>query len=90
MNKDALPNPEQRRALGELMHQAFIDLRHLDGAQAHDLAYAFHNLPVEIDGWGTWSVDGMRARLEHYVSKHPGNQGFDYLAAFDAIFKSST
>ena len=45
------------------------------GEQAHDLAYAFHNLPVEIHGWGTWSVAGMRGRFRHYQHKHKANLG---------------
>lgn len=68
------------------MASAFIDLRYLDGEQAHDLAYAFHNIPKEIYGWGTWSVDVMRGRLAYYQTKHKGNLGFNYVDAFDAIF----
>ena len=60
-----------------------------DGEQAHDLAYAFHNLPKEIYGWGNWSVESMRARLQHYQSKHAKNLGVDYVKAFNAIFNSA-
>lgn len=83
---DQLPTEEQRKQLGELMHNAFVDLRYLTGEQAHDLAYAFHNLPMEIYGWGNWSVAGTRARLLYYQEKHRQNLGVDYVALFDTIF----
>ncbi|HSS99602.1 MAG TPA: hypothetical protein VLK33_21350 [Terriglobales bacterium] len=67
-----------------------MELRYLPETQAHDLAYAFHNLPKTMYGWGHWNIEGERARLAHYQSKHKTNLGFDYLAAFDAIFKIST
>lgn len=56
------------------------------GEQAHDLAYAFHNLPMEIYGWGTWSVAGTRDRLQYYQKKHSQNLGVDYVALFDKIY----
>ena len=68
---------------------AFIELRYLDSEQAHDLAYAFHNLAKEIYGWGNWSIEGTRARLRHYQTKHAENLGFNYAAAFDEIFDLS-
>jgi hypothetical protein len=82
----SLPTENQRRNLCDLMASAFIELRYLDGEQAHDLAYAFHNLPKEIYGWGHWSIEGTRARLQHYQTKHAENLGFNYVAAFDEIF----
>lgn len=81
-----LPTEYQRKALCGLMHSAFIELRYLEGEQAHDLAYAFHNLPLEIFGWGNWSVESMRGRLQHYQTKHQANLGFNYVTAFDQIF----
>ncbi len=86
MDNSPLPTEVQRKALSGLMHEAFIELRYLEGEQAHDLAYAFHNLPVEIYGWGNWSIESMRGRLQHYQSKHQANLGFNYVAAFNAIF----
>lgn len=85
-SREPLPNAGQMRELGMLIQQAFVDLRSLSGEQAHDLAYAFHNLPAEIFGWGTWSTSGTRARLRYYQSKHSTNLGFDYVKAFDEIF----
>ena len=87
MIKEPLPTDEQRRALCDLIYEAFVELRYLTGEQAHDLAYAFHSLPKTMYGWGTWSVAGTRAMLLHYQTKHKANLGFDYIAAFDAIFK---
>ncbi|WP_152601645.1 hypothetical protein [Burkholderia paludis] len=81
-----LPTEDQREALCDLIASAFVELRYLDGEQAHDLAYAFHNLPKEIYGWGSWSIDATRNRFRHYQTKHAGNVGFDYVAAFNSIF----
>lgn len=86
---DPLPTEEQRKLLCELMHHAFVELRYLTGEQANDLAYAFHNLPMEIYGWGTWSVAHTRRRLVHYQTKHAQNPGVDYVALFDGIFSSA-
>ncbi len=86
MNKQQLPTAEQKQELCNLMHEAFVELRYLTGEQAHDLAYAFHNLPKTMYGWGQWSEEGVRAALLYYQEKHRDNLGFDYVAAFDAIF----
>ena len=88
MASEPLPNEEQRRQLCELMHMAFVDLRRLDGDQAHDLADAFHNLPHEMYGKGKWSVSRARAFLERYCDKHHGHGTYNYVAAFDKIFPS--
>jgi hypothetical protein len=86
MASDPLPNEDQRKALCDLMRWAFVELRLLDGGQAHDLADAFHNSPHEMYGRGRWSVAATRAQLQHYQTKHAANKGFNYVAAFDAIF----
>ena len=83
---DPLPTEDQRKQLCELMHHAFIELRYLTGEQAHDLAYAFHNLPMEIYGWVPWSVAGIRGRLQYYQKKHSQNPGVDYVSLFQKIF----
>ncbi|WP_127559263.1 hypothetical protein [Saccharospirillum alexandrii] len=85
MKKHTLPNENQRKALCELMHHAFVELRYLDGEQAHDLAYAFHNLPVEIYGWGSWNPKDTRGRLKYYQSKHAKNLGTNYVKLFNKI-----
>ena len=66
---DTLPTDEQRKQLCELMHRAFVELLYLTGEQAHDLAYAFHNLPMEIYGWGTWNV-ASTARIWESIMWH--------------------
>jgi hypothetical protein len=86
MAASTLPSEEQRVALCDLMHNAFVELRYLEGDQAHDLAYAFHNLPKEIYGWGSWSSEGLIARLRYYQTKHQGNIGFNYVEAAEKIF----
>ena len=86
MGDDSLPDDHQRRALCELMHAAFIELRgvHDQAKQVHELAYAFHNLPMTMYGWGTWSWDGLRAVLARYRSHFPEG-GSDYAAMIDMI-----
>jgi hypothetical protein len=56
-----LPTADQRKALCGLLYEAFVELRHLPEEQAHDLAYAVHNIPKTMYGWGHWSVEGTRA-----------------------------
>jgi hypothetical protein len=87
-NTERLPTAEQRRALCNLMSEAFVELRYLPEEQVHDLAYAFYNLPKTMYGSGHWSIQGARGPLVHYQTKHRANLGFDYVAAFDAIFKN--
>lgn len=86
MSKVALPNEEQRKAICELMYDAFVELRYLSGEQAQDLAYAFHNIPLEIYGWGTWSPETTRNRLQHYQNKHAKNLGINYVEKFNKIY----
>lgn len=89
MKLSPLPTEAQREKICDLIASAFIELRYLDGEQAHDLAYALHNLPKEMYGWGTWSVETTRGRLAYYQTKHSRNLGFDYVEAFDSIFAAS-
>ena len=89
MASEPLPNEKQRRQICELMHWAFVELRRLDGDQAHDLADAFHNLPQERYGKGKWSVSRTRAFLQRYHDKHQGHGTYNYVAAFDKIFPTS-
>ena len=86
MADDPLPTEAQRKALCELMHAAFVELRYLSGEQAHDLAYAFHNLPIEIYGTGKWSASETRGRLRHYQDKYKTHRGADYVAMFNRIY----
>jgi hypothetical protein len=86
MNENTLPNEAQRKALCELMHHAFVELRCLSGEQSQDLAYAFHNLPVEIYGWGSWNAEDARKRLKHYQNKYSKNPGVNYVELFNKIF----
>lgn len=86
MGGDPLPDDKQRQRLCELMHAAFIELRGVNGEpdQVHQLAYAFHNLPLTMYGWGTWSWDGLRAVLARYRQRFPEG-GPDYATMLDAI-----
>jgi hypothetical protein len=82
--RDPLPSDEQRRLLCDLLADALVDIRTADEERAHALAYALHNLPRIMWGWGTWSVPGQRAMLAYFQAKHP--DGADYVTQFDAIF----
>jgi hypothetical protein len=92
MNADPLPTEEQRKALCELLADVLVEIRGVAGdggpdgdcVQAWTLAYAVHNLPLEMYGWGCWSISDTRARLRGYQNKYPG--GPDHVAKFDAIF----
>lgn len=90
MSDHSLPTEQQRIALCDLMHNAFVELRYLEGGQAQYLAYAFHNRPKEIYGRGTWSPDDFKKRLAFYQSKHVGALGFNYVLAFNEIFPVNT
>ncbi len=85
---DPLPDEEQRRLLCALIADAFVDIRAADSDRGRALAHALHNLPRTIYGWGVWSIEGQRAMLAHFESRHPG--GPNYLAMFDDIFRRQT
>jgi hypothetical protein len=89
MGSDPLPDDDQRRRLCELMYAAFIELRciHRESEQVHELAYAFHNLPLTMYGWGTWNWAGLRGVLARYRKRFPEG-GPDYAAMLDAIHAS--
>lgn len=63
MKPDPLPNDEQRRALGMLLQDAFNFLRYASADEAKALAYALHNIPAEMYGWGVWSMSATRGQL---------------------------
>ncbi len=85
--RDILPDESQRRLLCELLHEAFVELRYINDRpkQVHELAYAFHNLPLTMYGWGTWNVRGLRAVLARYREQFPV-AGPDYVVMLDAIY----
>jgi len=80
---DPLPNEHQKHALGELMARAFIEIRMLAREhgieQIESIADAFHNLPREIHGSGSWSVDIARGMLADHQARHGGH----WVEAFD-------
>ena len=86
MWNDPLPNDKQRRQLCELIHAAFIELRGIsdNSHQVFELADVFHNLPVEMYGWGTWRWKDLRSRLARYRSHFPLG-GPDYAEMLDGI-----
>jgi hypothetical protein len=88
MDRDPLPNDEQCRALGELLHVGFNFMRTATEAEANALAYALHNIPVEMYGWGTWDVKISRGRLRKFQAEHYKTPGYgpDFVALFDSIF----
>ena len=92
MKSDPLPTPKQREMLCDMIHDAFVELRMLGGggqsAQAADLADAFHNISKEMYGWGCFSWEIFRGRLESYQRKWRGKStvsGRDYSERLDEI-----
>jgi hypothetical protein len=85
MTDQTLPTEEQRKELCELLHWAFVEIRLVDVAQAHDLADTFHNLPNEMYGSGRWNLALTRGLMQRYQEKYRGKT-YDYVAAFDKIF----
>lgn len=86
MDDDLLPDEHQRKLLCEVIGAAFVELRSIsdEPEQVHELAYAFHNLPLTMYGWGTWSWSGLRAVLVRYRRRFPDG-GPDYATMLDAI-----
>ena len=92
---DPLPTPKQREMLCDMIYHAFVELRLLgwDGhsERAADLADAFHNIPKEMYGWGSFSWSRFRGMLERYQSKWRGKSTVvlkDYVAMLDEIRKA--
>ena len=89
---EPLPNPEQLKALLELVARALVEARNLASQEApyhqiEDLADAFHNIPLEVFGWGGWSRCKARNMIAGYAEKY-GREG--YLVEFDRIFESQS
>lgn len=91
-----LPTEQQRERMMELVQAAFVEIRLIategKGQQASDLADAFHNLPREIYGWGSWDIGITRGMLQDYQDKYhqADYSGMrDYVGMFDAIFPPS-
>jgi hypothetical protein len=90
MDNDPLPNESQRKALGELLSAAFTYMRYATWTECRALAYALHNIPVEIYGWGTWDVRQTRGQLRKFQAENYSveTSGPDFVAMFDEIFPS--
>jgi hypothetical protein len=81
--KHQLPTERQKEKLCEMLADAIDEMRALTSPryfwdrsrkleQVGELANAFHNLPREIYGWGTWDWDLFRERLCRYQCKYLG------------------
>lgn len=73
---------DERRRLTRLMYLAFCDLRGMTiktdrHEQAHDLADAFHNLPLLM--YGNFSLRDFMKFLDRYQQKYAGRLTIDYL-----------
>jgi len=91
--RDQLPSDKQREGLGELIQNAFVEIRAIAaegrGQQASDLADTFHNISREMYGWGKWDVEFTRKMLERYQQKYHDESyspKFNYVTKLDAIF----
>jgi hypothetical protein len=71
---DGPPSSRQRELLGEVLHIALIEIRHLAwtgrAQQAGDLADAVHNVSVFMFS-ARWRWDVAAQFLEAYYRKHP-------------------
>lgn len=90
MNPDAKPLTEaQRRALCQMIHSAFLEIRSLGLSgteQAARLADAFHNLPNDL-WWDKFSLTYFRdVFLSAYQAKYPrSGDSNDYVAMVNEI-----
>lgn len=78
---------EDRRRLTRLMNLAFCDVRGLTikpdrFQQAHDLADAFHNLPLLMYR-DDFSLKFFLEFLKHYQTKYEGRLTIDYLKEWE-------
>ena len=92
MSSEPLPTEKQRELLCDMIHAAFVEVRLLGWAgearQAADLADAFHNIPKEMYGWGSFSWEMFRGMLATYQRKWrtpERRDGPDYLAMLDQV-----
>jgi hypothetical protein len=82
----------QRAALGEMIADAFVEIRFVAGlgqaARACDLADVFHNVPKEMFGTTWWYLMYFREDLGGYQKRHADAdcRPRDYVTKFDAIF----
>lgn len=74
MMSDKLPTEKQKEMLCEMIAHAFIEIRILGwqnrSLQAADLADAFHNIPKEMYGWGSFSWHIFEGMLRSYQQKY--------------------
>ena len=70
----------------EVLHQCFVDLRSLTGVQSQDLAYAVHNIPLEIIDGEHFNPEVVINRLSYYQRKHKSNLGYNYVDEVTKIF----
>jgi hypothetical protein len=73
-----LPTELQKKMLCQMIHYAFVEMRILgwDGKskQVADLADAFHNLPTEMYGIGSFNWTLLRGMLQDYQDKYHGEK----------------
>ena len=93
---DRLPTEEQRKGLNSLVALALVEIRMLTAEnrskQIFDLADAFHNVPLEMYGWGSFSWDMTYKLIERYQSKYHYEEyvgRINYLQRLAEIQKSS-
>ena len=86
------PTHDQRVMLGNLLHDALIEIRHLGwngmGQQAADLADAVENIPTELFGVGVFQWFQLRLLLQGYQKKYEQENGTDYVSRLDRIRRS--
>ena len=84
-------NDGQRKKLGELLHNALVEIRELGRAgkaeQAADLADAFHNMPNDM-----WDDDFALEQfcdlyLKGYQAKYSEGRIYDFTGLIEQIIK---
>lgn len=83
-----LPTEAEQRHLARLMSLAFCELRLLShkhqNEQAHDLADAFHNVPLHMYR-DDFSFQFFRSLLNDYQIKYKDRMAINYLAELDKL-----
>jgi hypothetical protein len=84
---------QERRCLVQLMYVAFVEMRAITltangSQQAHDLADAFHNVPLQFYS-DKFSIPWFLKCLEHYQEKYKTSRTFDFIAEWNKLITTT-
>ncbi|MEM7147254.1 MAG: hypothetical protein AAF591_19215 [Verrucomicrobiota bacterium] len=84
-----LPTNEQQKALGQVMHRAFVAIRNLaysnESEPIAELADVFHNLPAEMFDERNWDWNSLERSLQRFQEKFPKASPYDFAKMIDEI-----